>query len=163
LPKGRSIPVDLNMGFDPSAMSAAKATADVAKPVSMMPDGAVESIKQLSQSIRALSSGVSSIADVPANMPAPRPMQIEFPDHPHVNRPKGDGATETDSRSYEPDTTKQPDPDKPVNESQTRGITIVNKIEIRASDYDSFKRSEDQIARALGDKITKATRRIGGR
>jgi len=160
LPKGRNIPVELsytNMPKAPDPVQVPDASTAAAIPADFMND-----LSKLTTAISALSDGVKSMAEAPAQMAdtTPKKLDVNFVNPPQANEARTNSGTRTAeaTANTDPNTTDS----KPVQEIQSRGPTIIN-VEIRASDYDSFKRSEDQIARDLGNKINKATRRIGGR
>lgn len=158
LPKGRSIPVDLNLTKMPMP-------EQVTSEINLAPLN--DLTYTLNQLDRTLNSVVSSMAVSPATqMPeitvspsievtasdVSRYQPTEPPQSRAVGRQSPDGLSTSNIESTPGESVSR-------QSSETRSSPINVTVNVTASDLDSFRRSEDQIARALSDKISRAKRR----
>lgn len=154
LSKGRSIPVDLSMSQLPSAPaeipgagsiatsldSVATALQNVSSAIAgqkLQPVLGIESLPEMDYEIPDMSQ--SPTARVSERVPALRSS---------VDGLESSGAPQSRNRNSE-------------RSASTPGSTYNINIQVTTDDADSFKRSEDQIARRLSDRIRRANRRAG--
>lgn len=156
LPKGRSIPVDLNLTGLPTQQS--MPSLDLA-PISEV----AYSLEQLDRTMGHVVDSLSALAGTP-QMP-----DINFApviEAPEVVVPEFEaGPVRASTTIYQsPDGLATQNGDQQNNNAQgrvseNRQTPIIVNVNVSTSDVDSFRRSEDQIARSLGDKINRAKRR----
>ncbi len=166
LSKGRTIPVSLSYTDLP--------TQQMSQSSEQQPDHMplMRIAQSLNASTNALSATQKQLAIMnatPMDQPSAQTIEVnkptQVPTLAELNTPSPNAANS--SMVSSPDGLVSPSANVSTDSASNSGRTqdsqanhIVVNVEVKAQDLDSFNRSQDQIARALQSKITKATRRL---
>jgi tape measure domain-containing protein len=141
LPKGRSIPVEIKM---PPMPSAKPVTSDI----NLAPLNDLTYV--LGQLDRTMEAAVQKFSTPSVEVAVPEVDVAAQPQRAYYQSPNG----------LESSNLNSPNESGSAREnSEVRQPAMNITVNVSATDLDSFRRSEDQIARALSDKISRAKRR----
>lgn len=162
LPRGRKIPVDLNLESLPSPEP-----IDTGIDRTMM-DGTASALLNIGDQLSKLAD-VIKVAPTPPELTQPvftPTINVEVPEVPSVEFLDGPIRSVRAASSY--DGLTSPNLPEGATASDRRGgdsavasQTVNVTINVSTEDVDGFRRSEDQIARRLSEKIRRANRRNG--